>query len=108
MTRWNKVVSVVATVMIAASLAGCSGSASASKGGDTTCKEFKSLSSEDQSTVIKDLLSENGKNPSNGKILIAKKSASYSARLWAPIAQRFARLTARYCSTTSDALTVYG
>ena len=75
MTRWNKVVSVVATVMIAASLAGCSGSASASKGGDTTCKEFKSLSSEDQSTVIKDLLSENGKNPSNGKILIAKKSA---------------------------------
>lgn len=74
MTRWKKTVGAVAAVMAAAALAGCSGT-STSKGGDTTCGEFKAMSSQDQKEVIKALLSEKGGEPSNGEILITTGSA---------------------------------
>ena len=67
MTRWEKMVGDVATVMVAVSLAGCSGSTT-TKGGDTTCREYLTMSSDDQYDAVKALLSEKGKKPSNAEI----------------------------------------
>ena len=61
MTRWSKTVGAVAAVMVAVSLTGCSG-ATTTKGGDTTCKEYMAMSSDDQRDAVKALLSEKGKN----------------------------------------------
>ena len=47
MTRWKKAVGVVAAVMVVVSLTACSGS-TRTKGGDTTCGEELTMSSDDQ------------------------------------------------------------
>ncbi|WP_314974906.1 hypothetical protein [Actinomyces bouchesdurhonensis] len=74
MTRWSKTVGAVAAVMVAVSLTGCSG-ATTTKGGDTTCKEYMAMSSDDQRDAVKALLSEKGKKPSNAEITLARSSA---------------------------------
>ena len=45
------------------------------KGGDTTCKEYMAMSSDDQRDAVKALLSEKGKKPSNAEITLARSSA---------------------------------
>ena len=71
MTRWKKAVSVVAAVMVVVSLTACSGP----RGGDTTCGEYLTMSSDDQYEAVKDLLSEKGKNPSKAMIQLSVSSA---------------------------------
>lgn len=57
----------------AASMPGCS---AGSKGGDTTCGDYKKMSSSDQKAVIKAFFAEKGdSSPSNGKILLSQQSA---------------------------------
>lgn len=58
--------------MSALSLAGCSGS----KGGDTTCADYKEMSSKEQTSVIKAFYAEKGQSdPANGTVLLAQQSA---------------------------------
>jgi acid stress chaperone HdeA len=69
--RAAAVVSVL--VLGAVSMTGCSG---ASKGGDTTCGDYKKMSSSDQKAVITAFFAEKGEsNPSNGKIFLSQQSA---------------------------------
>lgn len=74
MTRWKKAVGVVAAVMVVVSLTACSGS-TRTKGGDTTCEEYLTMSSDDQYEAVKDLLSEKGKTPSKAMIQLSVSSA---------------------------------
>ena len=74
MTRWKKAVGVVAAVMVVVSLTACSGS-TRTKGGDTTCGEYLTMSSDDQYEAVKDLLSEKGKTPSKAMIQLSVSSA---------------------------------
>lgn len=44
-------------------------------GGDTTCGEYLTMSSDDQYEAVKDLLSEKGKTPSKAMIQLSVSSA---------------------------------
>ena len=60
MTRWKKAVGVVAAVMVVVSLTACSGS-TRTKGGDTTCGEYLTMSSDDQYQFREALLCDGGR-----------------------------------------------
>ena len=65
----------VASVLVigAVSMTGCS---AGGKGGDTTCGDYKTMSSSDQKAVITAFFAEKGDtSPSNGKILLSQQSA---------------------------------
>lgn len=62
-----------AAVLLVPGLAGCS---TANKGGETTCKDYRAMSSSDQAEVIRKYLTDQGKNPSNGEISLNKFSAA--------------------------------
>lgn len=73
MKRRNVINSVFAAVGLCL-LVACGGSPGA--GGDTSCGDFKELSSSDQSEVIKDFLSSKGKSdPSNFEVSATRVSA---------------------------------
>lgn len=63
----------VAVVITLTALAGCSG---ANKAGDTTCKDYKAMSSSQKKDVITAYLKAKGKDPSNGEITLNQVSAS--------------------------------
>lgn len=63
----------VAAVFTLAGLTGCSGG---SRGGETTCKDYKAMSSSQKKDVITAYLKAKGKDPSNGEITLNQLSAS--------------------------------
>lgn len=63
----------VAAMFALTSLTGCS---AGGKGGDTTCKEYKAMSSSQKKVAILGYYKAKGKDPSNGAITLATLSAS--------------------------------
>lgn len=64
---------IVGAVSLVVVLSGCSGS---NQGGDTTCGDYKAMSTSAQSDTIKAFLKEKGDdNPGNGKIMLMRLSA---------------------------------
>lgn len=70
----RKFVAASLTAVIAtAALAGCS---AGNRAGDTTCKDYKAMSSSQKKDVITAFLKSEGKDPSNGIITLTTLSAS--------------------------------
>ncbi len=66
------VLGVVVAVVLSLTLSGCS---AATRGGDTTCAEYKKMSTSAREEAVTALLSENGDTPSNGMISLSIASA---------------------------------
>jgi acid stress chaperone HdeA len=62
---------VAACAAGAALFTGCSGA----KGGDTTCKDFNAMNTDDQKAAVEKMLKDQGKNPSNLEITGTQISA---------------------------------
>lgn len=69
----RKITAAFCAVALSVTLGACG---SANKGGDTTCGDFKNMSSSEKKEVIKALFAEGGKDASNGEILIGVGSAT--------------------------------
>jgi len=63
----------LAALITLTGLTGCSGG---NKAGDTTCKDYKAMSSSQKKDVITAYLKAKGKEPANGEITLNQLSAS--------------------------------
>jgi len=70
---------LLAALIAVVSLSGCS---AANKGGNTTCGQYRSMNSTQQTNVVKKMLSDEGQSTSNGNITLIKFSvAAFCATL---------------------------
>lgn len=63
----------VSAILISVAVMSACGSSNA--GGDTTCGDYKAMSSAEQTEVVQSFLESKGETPSNGKVTLNKFSA---------------------------------